>query len=247
MVFPYRTPASIDPELITAHSPALARWIRAVSGAAVLFLLSATAMMIMLMHDIARSYEFTGTIGVPRPGKLASCEAAEPPPAPRAPPPLRAEAPRDVPTVRRAFTPPLGLAELGAVTHDPAALLARAARLRGDGADLTLTRSTLPMPIERALEDAFAPHARIAARFATGGIEIQSLTPGSPASLAGLQRGDVLTAINGYALRSPEAAIDAHRSLLATKTALLEVLRGERRIVLEARFSAPPRPLTAAR
>jgi len=243
MVFPYRTPASIDPELLTARSPALERWIRAVSGAAVLFLLTTSALMLTLMHDIARSQSASDTPAPPRPAKAAAAELFL---APKAPPPTPTMQVKAAPARPTTFTPPLGLAELGAVTHDPAVLLARAVRLHGDGADLTLTRSTLPMPIERAVEDAFAPHARIAASFGAGGIAIQSLPPGSPASLAGLQRGDVLTAINGYALRTPEAAIEAHRSLLATGNALLEVIRGERRIVLEARFSPSTRP-TAAR
>ncbi len=141
----------------------------------------------------------------------------------------------------RAFTPPLDLSTLGALTHDPATLLARATRLLGDGADLTLTRSTLPMPIQKAIEEGFAPHARIAARLAWGGVEIKSLPLGSTASLVGLQRGDVLTAINGYALIKPEDVIEAHRSLLATGVAVLEVIRGERRVVIEARFKRSDR------
>jgi hypothetical protein len=245
----YRTPASIDPELVPAPRPTLDRWVHAVSGAAVLFLLTATAMMFTLMRDIAGSRRFPGNSAAMQLAKSASQEAAaQPPPRAKAPPPPpRAEPPRPAPSMPRVFIAPLGLSSLGATTHDPALLLARATRLIHDGAEITLTRSLLPMSIDRALEEAFAPHARIAARFAAGGIEIQSLPPGSTASLAGLQRGDVLTAVNGHALITPEAAIEAHRSLLATGAAVLEVLRGERRMVLEARFSPALRPAVAAR
>jgi S1-C subfamily serine protease len=103
----------------------------------------------------------------------------------------------------------------------------------------------LPMPIDGAVEEAFAPHTRIAARRAWGGVEIESLPLGSTASLAGLQSGDVLTAINGYALIKPEDVIEAHRSLMATGVAVLEVIRGESRVVLEARFRRSPRPAAA--
>jgi hypothetical protein len=250
MVFPYRTPASIDPEPITAPRPTLDRWVRAVSGAAVLFLLTATAMMFTLMRDIAESRRFPGNAAATRFAKSASHEAAaKPPPPPKAPPPPPrcAEPPRAAPSTPRVFIAPLGLSSLGATTHDPAVLLARAARLRADGAEITLIRSLLPMAIDRALEEAFAPHARIAARFGTGGIEIQSLPQGSTASLAGLQRGDVLTAVNGHALTRPDSVLAAYSSLKATGVAVLEVIRDERRIVLEARFSPVARPAAGAR
>ena len=242
MVFPYRTPASIDPEpqpaFVTTRT--LDRWLRAVSGAAVLFLLTATAMMFSLMRDIVESSRIHGNPAKNHLAKTAAPEVvASPPPPSRAPlppstcgglPPRQASSPR-------ALLAPLGLSSLGASTHDPSALLARATRLRSEGADLTLTRSLLPLPVDRALAEAFAPHARIAAGFATGGIEILSLPRGSTAALAGLQRGDVVTAVNGHALTKPEAALDAYSSVLATGIAVLEVIRDERRIVLEARFT----------
>ena len=126
---------------------------------------------------------------------------------------------------------------LGATTHDPATLLARAAKLRGDGAEITITRSALPLSLDRAIEESFAPHARIGARWDSNGIEIEELPAGSSASLVGLQRGDVLTAINGYAFVAPEMMFVAHRTVVATGVALIELLRAERRIVLEVRFS----------
>jgi hypothetical protein len=239
MVFPYRTPAPIDPDLPASRTPELDRWLRAVSFATVIFLLTATAMMLSLMSSLAGSRLAPRS---PAPLHAATCAphetAAKALPPPSSPPPSahRASLSSSGPMTPRAFTPPLDLATLGAPTHDPATLLARATRLLGDGADLTLTRSTLPMPIHEAIEEGFAPHARIAARVAWGGVEIKSLPLGSTASLAGLQRGDVLTAINGYALTRPEDVIEAHRSLLATGVAVLEVIRGERRVVIEARF-----------
>jgi membrane-associated protease RseP (regulator of RpoE activity) len=242
MTTPYRTPASIDPDPTPpGRSKTLDRWVRAVSGAAVIFLLAASATMFAMIHDLVRSPRIQG---VPEANHVArapsiAAEAARPPPAP---PQCASPPPREAPPPRAVLAPlaPLGLASLGAATHDPSALLARAARLRQDGADLTLTRSLLPMPVDRALAEAFAPHARIAARFAAGGVEIQSLPTGSTALLAGLQRGDVVTAVNGQALTRPESALDAYRSVLATGIAVIEVIRGERRIVLEARFRPAP-------
>ena len=242
MVFPYRTPASIGPDLAPDRPAPLDRWIRAVSLSAVIFLLTATAMMLSLLHDLAGSHLFQRN-SAPAHGAKAASHPVDPgaptPSAPRSPP-------GSIPTLTgpmtpRAFTPPLALSSLGAATHDPAVLLARATRLLRDGAELTLTRSTLPMPIDGAIEEAFAPHTRIAARRAWGGVEIQSLPLGGAASLAGLQSGDVLTAINGYALIRPEDVIAAHQGLMATGVAVLEVIRGESRVVLEACFGRSPR------
>jgi membrane-associated protease RseP (regulator of RpoE activity) len=246
MVFPYRTPASIDPDLAPARPVPLDRWIRAVSLATVIFLLTATAMMLSLLHDLAGSHLFPRNSAPAHAAQSASHQAAPGAPTPNAPrPPPGSILTRIGPMTPRASTPPLALSSLGATTHDPAVLLARATRLLRDGADITLTRSMLPMPIDGAVEEAFAPHTRIAARRAWGGVEIESLPLGSTASLAGLQSGDVLTAINGYALIKPEDVIEAHRSLMATGVAVLEVIRGESRVVLEARFRRSPRPAAA--
>jgi membrane-associated protease RseP (regulator of RpoE activity) len=231
---PYRTPASIDADPTPpGRSKTLDRWVRAVSGAAVIFLLAASATMFAMIHDLVRSRQFQGNPASNNVARSPSVEAPREPPQLRAPPPP----PQCAAPPPRAFVAPLGLASLGRATHDPTLLLARAARLRNDGAELTLTRSLLPMPVDRALAEALAPHARIAARFAAGGVEIQSLPAGSTALLAGLQRGDVVTAVNGHALTRPESALDAYSSVLSTGIAVLEVIRGERRIVLEARFS----------
>lgn len=242
MIFPYRTPASLDPDPTPpARSKSLDRWVRAVSGAAVIFLLAASATMFAMIHDLVRSRQFQGISGASHVARSAAVEAARPPP----PPQCAAAPPREAPP-QPAFVAPLGLASLGRATHEPTLLLARAARLRSDGADLTLTRSVLPMPVDRALAEALAPHARIGARFAVGGIEIQSLPAGSTVFLAGLQRGDVVTAVNGHALTKPEAALDAYSSVHDTEVAVIEVIRGGWRIVLEVRFSpAAPRGQTA--
>jgi hypothetical protein len=248
MVFPYRTPASIDPEPQPegVRTRTLDRWVRAVSGAAVLFLLTATAMMFALMRDIVESRRFHGNPAIPHLAHNAAHEvvAAPPPPPPRAAPPPPPHPARSAP---RTFIAPLGLASLGATTHDPATLLARAARLRADGASITITRSSLAISLDRALEESFAPHARIGARWDLNGIEIQALPAGSSASLVGLQRGDVLTAINGYAFVTPEMMFDAHRSLVSTGVALIEVLRAEQRIVLEVRVNPALRPRVSER
>ncbi|MFS8067377.1 MAG: PDZ domain-containing protein [Byssovorax sp.] len=248
MVFPYRTPASIDPDVAPARPVPLDRWIRAVSLSAVIFLLTASAMMLSLLHDLAGSHLFPHNSAPPHAPKTVVHQGAPGAPTPNALRPPPGSIPTLIgPMTPRAFTPPLALSSLGATTHDPAVLLARATRLLRDGADLTLTRSTMPMSIDGAIEEAFAPHTRIAARRAWGGVEIQSLPLGSTASLAGLQSGDVLTAINGYAPITPEDVIEAHSSLMTTGIAVLEVIRGESRIVLEARFSRSARPSAGTR
>lgn len=242
MVFPYRTPASIDPDPCPhgVRTRALDRWVRAVSGAAVLFLLTATTMMFALMRDIVESRRFHGNPATPQLAQIASHATAAtplPPPQMAAPPSPSPEPPRPARSMPRSFIAPLGLSSLGATTHDPAALLARATKLRADGAEITITRSALPISLDRALEESFAPRARIGARWDLNGIEIQALPAGSTASLAGLQRGDVLTAINGYAFVTPQMMFEAHRTMASTGVALIEVIRADRRMVLEIRFS----------
>ncbi len=244
MVFPYRSPPSAEPEPVPVRSKTLDRWVRAVSAAAVLFLAMATALMFTLARDIAENSARTRDLAAMRLAQSASHEATiqrhGPPPPPRC-----AAPPRDEPAPALVFLSPLGLSSLGATTHDPRVLLGRAARLRAEGADLTLTRTQLPTSLDRAIEEAFAPHARIATRFAVGGIEIKSLPPGSTAALLGLQAGDVITAVNGHALIKPESALAVYASAQATRIVVLEVIRDEHRIVLEVRFQPPaPRPQT---
>jgi membrane-associated protease RseP (regulator of RpoE activity) len=245
---PYRTPASVDPDLpLAPFRPAgLDRWLRAVSGAAIVFLLTASAGIISVMREVAQSHTARAQVQAASPGKPAKpkpakpkppppvAETASPPPAIDAPPP-----PASCGGVASPAAPspvalsPVALSPEGSPTHVPAELWRRAQALSAAGADLTLSRTTLPMPLVGAGEASIASQARIAYRPERGGVLIEGLPARSAALLAGIAAGDVVTALNGYALTSPDAAIEGYESVHATRIAVLEILRAGRRIVLQ--------------
>ena len=78
----------------------------------------------------------------------------------------------------------------------------------------------------------------------TGGAQIQSVAPSSPASGAGLQRGDLITAINGKAISSTQQFIETVDTYPPGQTVTLTVKRGGStlhiRLKLGTRPSSPP-------
>jgi serine protease Do len=81
-----------------------------------------------------------------------------------------------------------------------------------------------------------------AAEDASGGVQVTEVDPGSPAARAGIQRGDRVEAVNGYAPQSAEEFRFRVRDLDLGAAAKLELSRGGRR--LEASLTAVE--LTAA-
>lgn len=279
MVFPYRTPATIEPDLppFPCASPylgpgqcagcgdllpqppsfyaqingapwggpekaalihGLGPWAKAVSAAAVFFLSSASVALGALAWNVSH------------PRFVHSLEASQATPQPLPP---QAHKQREVHTIRHTVKaldeeppahrasggvePSLALGTVGYPTHAPDALFRRAGKLVAAGVDLVLTETTIA---DRSLEDIereLAPSARILPTGDGRGIQISILPEGSIARAAGLQPGDLVTAVNGYALSTPEALIEAYGSVQQSRIALIEAQRGSRRVVLKVGFA----------
>lgn len=76
---------------------------------------------------------------------------------------------------------------------------------------------------------------------AQGGVLIANLYVGSPAQQAGVQPGDVLTAIDGTAVRSAQEAIARIATRKPGESVRLQGMRGRQRFELEARVGERPR------
>lgn len=75
---------------------------------------------------------------------------------------------------------------------------------------------------------------------AAGGAKILSVAPGSTAALAGLQTGDVVTAVNGAAVADHKALVAIADTLRAGQTVKLSYLRGGQAATAQASASARP-------
>ncbi|MGH8287042.1 MAG: S1C family serine protease [Steroidobacteraceae bacterium] len=76
---------------------------------------------------------------------------------------------------------------------------------------------------------------------AQGGVLIANLYVGSPAQQAGVQPGDVLTAIDGTAVRSAQEAIARIATRKPGESVRLQGMRGRQRFELQARVGERPR------
>jgi S1-C subfamily serine protease len=149
----------------------------------------------------------------------------------------------DGPAARAGLRPGDIVLEVEAVPVDSRATLERAVgkltigrgvrvKVRRDGRDQTVTMKVAEEPDEWAL-----PPAQARARSLTG-LEVRPITPdmgvvvtwaepGSPADAAGLERGDVIRAINRQPIRKLGDFEAAARGLRAGDVVLLHVQRGE--------------------
>jgi hypothetical protein len=170
----------------------------------------------------------------------AEIHQATPPPPPVVPaPPLALDAgacSRDLP----ASAVPHVLSALGPPTIDPRVLLARASRLAAAGFELTIARTDLASGVfERALVASTGnPPSVVPVRLNGGaaGVCIEGVGRSGVPRVAGLQSGDVITSINGIPIVTPELGLEAYESARRAGLAVLEILRGEHRVVLAVTF-----------
>jgi putative serine protease PepD len=78
---------------------------------------------------------------------------------------------------------------------------------------------------------------------ATGETEIAAIQPNSPASRAGLERGDVITAVDGKPLRSTQKLIEIVDTLKPGQTLGLKVERGGKTLVIKLKLAVRPKIL----
>lgn len=116
-------------------------------------------------------------------------------------------------------------------THQVEAIWAREQWTAAQGPWLTLARATVA-------PGAFAPemfagagaHARVVHE--PRGLRLVELDEGSTATLVGLRQGDLITAINGFALRRPDDAVRAYEEVAAGRAVVIELLRNGRPVAL---------------
>jgi hypothetical protein len=132
--------------------------------------------------------------------------------------------------------PSAALGSLGSPTHVPDVLWARAVRLAAAGLDIILTETSLAnRPMDDLMKE-LGPSTRIVPSAEPPGIQLARLAPGSIARAAGLQEGDFVTAVNGHALGSPDATLDAYTSIRQSRAAVIELRRGGRTVILRLRL-----------
>jgi general secretion pathway protein C len=147
---------------------------------------------------------------------------------------LAVREPRGQVAAERMPSPARILADAGAPTHDPARLVARAERLRSSGLDVTVVQAHLSRAA--ALDRAFSPASGtidpVVRDGEVAGLVLRGFRADSTPVAAGLANGDVVASLNGHALTSPAKALEAIGDARRAGRAVLEVLRGTRRLVL---------------
>lgn len=132
------------------------------------------------------------------------------------------------------------LAELGPPTHAPAELWKRAERLRAAGVDLTLTRVRMPALPDGAPPDLVAS-ARIVPELRDGvpvGVRFFGVRPRSALGFTGLENGDLVTAVNGFGMADPNAALLGWTAAREARAVVVELVRGGRKVVLDIEWPA---------
>jgi hypothetical protein len=116
-------------------------------------------------------------------------------------------------------------------THDVDALWARAKHASRVNGTPTLARASLS-PAAFAGVTAPVHVAFEAGPSGLGGLRVLDVADGSQAALLGLRSGDRITSVDGYGLRRPDDALVAYAHLAQGKSALVELERDGRAIVL---------------
>jgi membrane-associated protease RseP (regulator of RpoE activity) len=133
---------------------------------------------------------------------------------------------------------PSVLTSLRPVTHDVKALAESGRALSVAGMDIMIIDVDLPRGF---IEDqVFDMRTRVKPVFHDGqvaGLGVTGLRPGSLASQVGLQNGDILTSINGFAIASPDGALSAYQDAAREHQAIMEVIRDGRRILIHVRWA----------
>lgn len=228
-------------------------WTKAVTVASLLLLSGATASVMALAWKVTttpdaptaagahKSHPSVPTVTSPEPAAIFVAT----PPAPSWPSPrwqsTLSRPPEPARTQDAVSRPPgarpsFDLGSLGRPTHAPDELWTRAAKLAAAGARIVLTETSLAHQSASDLEEAFGPAARIVQNDDFPGVRVVRLPAGSIARAAGLQDGDVVTAVNGHALSSPAALLDAYTSVRQSRTAVIELHRGGHPVVLRIRI-----------
>lgn len=132
------------------------------------------------------------------------------------------------------------LGALGSLDPSPEALLARARNLQKAGFDLTIVNIQVsPEAVKEALAEGLQGGLvlPVMRHDQPLGVALYGYGERSLPRLAGLANGDIVTSINGAPLTSAEQAIAAYSQTEARRAAVLEVVRGGRRLVVAIRWA----------
>lgn len=216
-------------------------WAKAVTVAALFLMSGATASAFALAWRISTAPPVHDAATRAQPAQIAApptMPVQHVPPRPRHAPSPAGALEREAARPLADAGPSIALRALGSPTHAPGELWARAVKLAAAGVDVVLTESSLAHRSVKEMEHELGPSAQIRPSADVGGVRIASLAPGSIARAAGLQEGDVVTAVNGYPLASPSDLLMAYASALEAQSAVLELRRGPRAVVLRLRIRA---------
>jgi len=129
--------------------------------------------------------------------------------------------------------PPALLGTAGAESHDPDVLLPRALRLLSDGLDMKIERATLTeREVTEATRDTSWSVSPLKRHDQVIGFLLNRAPRGSLAAKIGLRSGDIVTAVNGHPITSPDQALSVYAHVRDQRRALFEIIRGDRRVVL---------------
>ena len=127
-----------------------------------------------------------------------------------------------------------------ASTHRVDAIWARAQRKAARGSWLTLARATVaPGAFSAGGRGSFEHRVHVAHE--PRGLRLMELQEGSPETLLGLRAGDLVTAINGYALRRPTEAFRAYHEIATGRGVVVELLREGKPVALRVDWSRQER------
>ena len=101
------------------------------------------------------------------------------------------------------------------------------------------------LPAERSPSDS-GPVLGVTVTNTNDGVTVQTVVPESPAAVAGLRPGDVITAVDGTAINDGTALAQEIQRRAAGGDLELQVKRGDEAVTLTARLAARPAPTPAA-
>lgn len=220
---PPRFPASIGGALGPSRRSTPAGFLKALTAAATLLLLVASASL----AAVASSLVIAQLRYAPAPARMARGELDE------------VESAAAL-LVRAGVADGSQLAGVGPETHAVDELWRRAARRAAEGVDVTLVRASLPRTATAAwLRD--PSYLRVLPE-QTGagvrGLRIVDLDGQSAPALAGVRKGDVIMAVNGYSLGSPEDGLRAFAGAGEARALVAELERDGHRIALRIDWKA---------
>jgi hypothetical protein len=221
---PPRFPASIGGALSPARRPVPARFfLQTLTAAATLLLLVASASLAAFASTLVITRLRQAPAQDQEQLQIAGVEQRE-----------SVQTAASTPSLRAAGRGGFALAALGPETHAVDELWRRARERAAEGADVTLLRASLPQAATASWtnDPSYLRVLPATSRAGLPGLRIVDLGAESAPALAGVRQGDVITAVNGHALVSPEDSARAFADVSKGYALVAEIERNGHRIAL---------------